>query len=249
MASSIASTYDDLAAGYERYGASASGELYATLREVGLAPGARVFDAGVGTGLASEPLARDGALVTGIDPSAAMLRYAKARLPRAQLIQGRAEELPFADASFDAAIAADVFHLLDQPAAIAELARVVVPGGLIAVWWQTLSTESAILGHRAGATYDAALAPVPEPLSGGFRAFYGCPALSDRTLRAIPALIRSTVGDWMGLERARAEVRAAYGAQSQRWLDALESRLANAYGAPESPLDVHVLQYLYLGRT
>jgi SAM-dependent methyltransferase len=120
---------------------------------------------GVGTGLASEPLAREGALITGIDPAGEMLRYAKVRLPRAQLVQGRAEALPFPTASFDAAIAADVFHLLDGPAAIGELVRVVRKGGLVAVWWQTLSTESDILGHRAGATHDTGLDPVPEPLA------------------------------------------------------------------------------------
>ena len=248
MAFSIASTYDDLAAGYERYGASASPELYATLREVGLAPDARVLDVGVGTGLASEPLAREGALITGIDPAGAMLRYAKARLPRAQLVQGRAEALPFPAASFDAAIAADVFHLLDGPVAIGELVRVVRKGGLVAVWWQTLSTESDVLGHRAGATHDTGLDPVPEPLGPGFRAFYGGDGFADRTVRAIPALIRTTVDDWMGLERARAELRAAYGTQSGRWLDALENRLVSAYGARDAHLDVRTVQYLYLGR-
>ena len=249
MASSIASTYDDLAAGYERFGASASPELYATLWEVGLARGARVLDVGVGTGLSSEPLAREGALITGIDPSGAMLRYAQARLPRAQLLQGRAEALPFPAASFDAVIAADVFHLLDQPAAISELGRVVRRGGLVAVWWQTLSTDADVLGHRAGATHDCGLEPVPEPLGGGFRAFYGSAAITDRTLRAIPALIRTTVDDWMGLERARAEVRTAYHDQAGRWFDALESRLVRAHGAHDAPLDVRTLQYLYLGRT
>ncbi|MBV8750762.1 MAG: class I SAM-dependent methyltransferase [Candidatus Eremiobacteraeota bacterium] len=248
MQSSTLSLYDELAADYETFWPSASPEVFETLREAGIGAGTRVLDVGVGTGLTAEPLLRGGSVVTGIDPSAAMLGYARKRVPEATLVQGRAESLPFGAGAFDAATAADTFHHLDQPAAFAELLRVVRPGGTIAIWWQTISTEDSLRGHRAAASYDLMnLGAVQEPLSRGFRAFYGAP-LAERTIRTVPAMIVTTVADWMGFERVRTEVRETYGARAKSWLDALEGRLLRAYGAPEAKLTVRTLQYIYLGR-
>jgi demethylmenaquinone methyltransferase / 2-methoxy-6-polyprenyl-1,4-benzoquinol methylase len=98
-----------------------------------------VLDVATGTGMvAAELLRRCECSVVGIDQSAAMLARARARFAAAQdsrveLIEGEAESLPFADASFDVVTVTYLLRYVDDPAAtVRELARVLRPGGRIA---------------------------------------------------------------------------------------------------------------------
>ena len=96
--------------------------------------GARVLDAGCGTGRFGSELAESGlARVWGVDPSPEMLAVARAKTRRATFKQARVEALPFKDGWFDAAVAWLVVHLIDRPTAFAELRRVLRPGGRLAV--------------------------------------------------------------------------------------------------------------------
>jgi demethylmenaquinone methyltransferase/2-methoxy-6-polyprenyl-1,4-benzoquinol methylase len=101
--------------------------------------GQRVLDVATGTGMvAAELLARCDCSVVGIDQSAEMLAAARTRFgatasSRVELIQGQAEALPFADASFDALTFTYLLRYVDDPrATMCELARVVRPGGRVA---------------------------------------------------------------------------------------------------------------------
>jgi demethylmenaquinone methyltransferase/2-methoxy-6-polyprenyl-1,4-benzoquinol methylase len=102
--------------------------------------GEQVLDVACGTGLvAAELLARARCSVVGLDQSAEMLAAARARFApiagegRVELVQGEAEALPFADASFDALTFTYLLRYVDDPAAtLSELARVVRPGGRVA---------------------------------------------------------------------------------------------------------------------
>ena len=103
------------------------------VEEAGLR-GARVLDAGCGTGRLAAELAETGtARVWGIDRSPEMLAVARAKTQRAEFREGRLESLPFKAGWFDAAVAWLVVHLVDRPAAFAELKRVLAPGGRLAV--------------------------------------------------------------------------------------------------------------------
>jgi demethylmenaquinone methyltransferase / 2-methoxy-6-polyprenyl-1,4-benzoquinol methylase len=103
-------------------------------------PDSRVLDVATGTAaVAIELVRRNGCTVVGIDQSPDMLGTGRARVERAglgnriELVEGRAESLPFEDASFDALTFTYVLRYVDDPAAtLAELARVVKPGGTIA---------------------------------------------------------------------------------------------------------------------
>jgi 2-polyprenyl-6-hydroxyphenyl methylase / 3-demethylubiquinone-9 3-methyltransferase len=103
------------------------------LRQLGDLSGRRVLDAGCGGGLVARELAAAGAEVVGVDRSQGSLgvaRRAVGSIGSFAPAQGRLERLPFAAGAFDAVVAADVLeHLPDLPAAVAELARVLRPGG------------------------------------------------------------------------------------------------------------------------
>lgn len=107
-----------------------------TVRALELDAGARVLDVATGTGdlarlvLEAHPDAR----VVGLDPSTRMLELARRKVPGAAFDVGDAERLPYADASFDAAcMAFGIRNVPDRGAALAELARVVRPGGRVAI--------------------------------------------------------------------------------------------------------------------
>ncbi len=98
--------------------------------------GARVLDAACGTGNLSIPLARQGALVTGLDIAPNLLVQARERAAAEHLAiafdEGDAEQLPYADASYDAVVTMFGAMFAPRPEVVArELARVLKPGGLL----------------------------------------------------------------------------------------------------------------------
>src|SRR5664279_2263266 len=167
-----AGAFDGPAANYERYRLGYSGDLFDGLETLGFRRGMSVLDAGCGTGLSMGPLAARAMNVAGVDPSPQMLAAAKLAVPAATLREGRVEALPFADRSFDAAVSAQAFHQFEADAAYAELARVVKPGGPIAVWWKILSSDDSIRTLRAAACRQIGAEPAPDSLRGSFGAFY-----------------------------------------------------------------------------
>src|SRR4051794_3724411 len=101
---------------------------------LGSLPPCRILDAACGTGRHSAWLAGRGHDIVGVDASSAMLAKARARLPRARFELGDLVALPLPDGSVDAALCAlALVHLLDLRPAMAELARVVRPGGRIVI--------------------------------------------------------------------------------------------------------------------
>lgn len=98
--------------------------------------GRRILDVGCGAGPLFEALRDHGAIVTGADPSAKMLELARKRLGEGAALQQADlnDPLPFPDDAFDDAIACLVLHYLeDWTAPLAELRRVLVPGGRLIV--------------------------------------------------------------------------------------------------------------------
>ncbi len=98
------------------------------------ADGGHVLDVATGTGLVAAELLRRGFRVTGLDQSEEMLEVARRRLGRqAELVLASAESMPFPDACFDHLTVTYLLRYVEDPGAtLAELARVVRPGGVIA---------------------------------------------------------------------------------------------------------------------
>ncbi len=96
-------------------------------------PLARAVDVGCGTGMSSRALVAIADQVVGLDVSRPMLRAA-APSAGVHYVQAAAERLPLATASAELVVTAAAFHWFDQQAMLAEAARVLVPGGALAVY-------------------------------------------------------------------------------------------------------------------
>lgn len=96
----------------------------------GLKPGARVIDIGCGSGTFTELLRNAGCNVTGLDISTKLVAVGLAKHPGLDLIEGDAENLPFEDNTFDAALLSGLVHHFPDPRRLAaETRRVLRPGG------------------------------------------------------------------------------------------------------------------------
>ena len=132
-------------------------------KRAGADPGVELLDVATGTGNGSVPAAQAGARVTGLDLTPKLLEEQRTRAAAAgvevELIEGDAEELPFADGSFDRVTSCfGVMFAPRQAVAAAQLVRVARPGGriVVAAW-----TPNGMVGRmfRASAAY---LPPPPE---------------------------------------------------------------------------------------
>ena len=125
---------------YDRYMGRYSVLLSPQLADLaGVRDGRRVLDVGCGPGaLTAELVARLGpAAVSAVDPSEPFVAAARQRHPQVDVQQASAEQLPFPDDAFDAALAQLVVHFMADPGAgVAEMRRVTRPDGVVAacVW-------------------------------------------------------------------------------------------------------------------
>jgi len=204
---------------YERARPEYPPAAIAWLRErLGLGPGRRVVDLAAGTGKLTRPLAVTGAEVVAVEPVAEM----RARIgpSAAAVLEGTAEAIPLPAASADALTVGQAFHWFDGPAALAEIHRVLRPGGALALVWNHrplddpvhAAIEALVAPHRAGA---------PAHQSGAWRAAVDATPLfgplEERTFAHAQEMDADALADRVGStsviaaldDRARAEVLAA----------------------------------------
>jgi len=167
----VRAIFDRTATDYDRverllaFGSGAWYRRQALLR-AGLAPGMRVLDVGVGTGMVAREAVRivgDASAVTGVDPSLGMM--ANARLPGVTLIEGRAEALPLPDASVDfVSMGYALRHIGDLSAAFREFHRVLKPAGRVCLL--EITRPQGRLGRIALKAYMRGVVPVLARLAG-----------------------------------------------------------------------------------
>ena len=100
-----------------------------------IGPGAHVVDLAAGTGKLTRLLAPAGADLIAAEPVAGMRDTFRIAVPGIPVLATTAEQLAFRDASLDAVTVAQAFHWFDHDRAIAELARVLRPGGRVGLVW------------------------------------------------------------------------------------------------------------------
>jgi SAM-dependent methyltransferase len=120
-----------------------------------VASGATVLDLGAGTGKLTRVLARRYARVIAVEPLDGMRAILERVVRDVEALPGSAEQIPLDDASVDAVFAAQAFHWFDHARAIPEIARVLRPGGVLAIVWNG-PDESR-----------------PNPLPSGYLAYLG----------------------------------------------------------------------------
>lgn len=104
-------------------------------------PVSDVLDLGAGTGALTGGLGAAGVAVTAVEPDPGMLAELHRRLPGVPAATGRAEAIPLADGSVDAVLVATAFHWFDQTRALAEIARVLRPGGALGIVYNLVDTS------------------------------------------------------------------------------------------------------------
>jgi ubiquinone/menaquinone biosynthesis C-methylase UbiE len=122
-------------------------------RRLGLQRHAAVLDLAAGTGKLTRLLAGRFASVTAVEPLPGMRAVLEVEVPGALALAGTAEAIPLADASVDAVFVAEAFHWFDPAGAVAELARVLRPGGGVAVLYNQLDWQDASSPWRAEANH------------------------------------------------------------------------------------------------
>jgi len=217
----------------------------------------RVLDLGTGPGALAAVAAGRGARPVGVDLAEGMVELARRLHPELEFVQGDAEALPLPDGGFDAAIAAFVVNHLPHPErAAAELHRVLVPGGRVALAVWDVPERVGILGPLAEALR-AADAWAPDALPVGpdpyrfaddeeIRRLLARADFAAATVETVSFTHRVTDADelWDGIlsgsVRSAARIRALEPGVRDRARAALEEAVAPYRGADGLSLPISV---------
>jgi SAM-dependent methyltransferase len=147
---------------WARFAAPSSAPAWSAVADAaGIGPGVRVLDVGCGSGELCALAAARGATVAGIDAAEGMIAVARRRVPKADLRVGAFEALPWRDAAFDVATAFNALGFAaDYLQALIEVARVVRPGGRVAICNWGRPEESDLFAIMAAVRR---LRPPPAP--------------------------------------------------------------------------------------
>ena len=147
----LAERFASVADAYERgrpdYAPAVVGAIAAELR---IALGAPVLDLAAGTGKLTRALIAAGFDTVAVEPQASLREVLAANVGADRALEGLAESIPLGDGAVEAVTVADAFHWFDQVAALAEIRRVLSPGGGLAVLTTVPDLGGATWAHELG---------------------------------------------------------------------------------------------------
>jgi SAM-dependent methyltransferase len=166
-------TFGSVAEQYDRARPAYPAAVFDDLAELAqLEPGSRVLEVGPGTGKATAELERRGYVVTGIELSPELAEIARRNAPAAEIAVGDFETWEPPEANFDAVVAFTAFHWIAPALRYAKPARLLRPGGALAVvhthhvrnddpfWFSSQEDYDAVVPHP-----DNAPPPLPEEVA------------------------------------------------------------------------------------
>lgn len=207
-----ASGWEEKAGGYDRLVGHVTSRFAGPLLDAAnVTRGTRVLDVATGPGYVAAQAAERGASVVGADVAAAMVSLAQRLHPGIEFREADVHELPFEDGSFDAVVGNFLIMHLGRPdQAMAELVRVLAPGGRVALTAWDFPGRSRLLGvfldavGEAGATPPDDLPPGPDVFRFSadeeFDALMRAQGLEERTVERVELTHRVANADelWAG---------------------------------------------------
>jgi trans-aconitate methyltransferase len=208
--------------------------------------GRAAVDLGCGTGFVTASLAGRGWRPVGVDLSAPMLAAARTALPDATLIRGRGEALPLRSESASLVTVGTALHWMAPAPTIAEVARVLRPGGWMAVVWRITVPDS----HAARVVEDVLARRgihLPRAFAGDLatpETFAGSALTAEARLR-FESTLRLSGDDFAGYMSTVEWIRRVAGPKHGAFLDDLRAHLAAHH--PDG-IDEEVEEILLLAR-
>jgi ubiquinone/menaquinone biosynthesis C-methylase UbiE len=204
--------------------------------ELDLRPGRTVVDLAAGSGKLTRPLAALGCEVIAIEPVAEM----RAAIgPTARALDGTAEAIPLPDGSADAVTVGQAFHWFEGPAALAEIERVLRPGGALALVWNRRPVESSALHAAISEIIAPYRGDAPSHGSGAWRDAFAGRELTERHFEFSQRLDADGLADRVG---STSFVAALDAAEHEPLLERVRAL------APDGPVDVPYACEVHLWR-
>jgi SAM-dependent methyltransferase len=257
--------HDRVSAHYHDFFASVTGRVIDPLLDAArVGAGTRLLDVATGPGMVvARAVARGVKAAIGVDLSPKMVALATRLHPGLDFQEGDAEALPFPDGAFDAVVANFGLGHFPRPRhALGELARVVAPGGMLALSWWDLPSRARVNGIFFDATTENGITSSPDVPAGPppfrfsadaeFAALLRAAGLADVAVRTVSFTHRIPDLDfwWNGGLRSLARSSANIHGQPpgvQRKIRESFDRLAKPYAVPDG-FDVPVSAKIASGR-
>ena len=253
-----ARAFDGWAEDYERFRPGYPRELFdhiASAFDLPELPAA--VDLGAGTGKVSRAAAAMGWRVTAVEPGPRMIevlrRMAATEGFEIEAIEATAEDTGLEDARFDVATAGEAWHWFDGPLALAEVARIVKPGGGFAFFWNVVdeARSELVAAERQlvdeyGVSGGEVRLPGPRPETAA--AVRAAGAFDEPSFIQVPHQVPMTGAEYLGFARTKSHLRTAPPELQERYLRAFDDMLRAHGVGPTDGIEVPFIVDCWLAR-